>query len=237
MPVRFTNAMPGIKRTGPASWHNAKRPVKRLAITGSVRKLNKPTYLTSSVSRVELKAVQNQSYGGIATAPGTCLALGRADDGDEYNMRQGRAIRHVSSDWILRLVKPTSVNTVCVRVIYGVWKQSKDTQNPTATQILDPNSIFSGFEWQAPLNIQESSNMVILYDQLVKLDTPAWQTNTNTNIVSSLNIQKKFKYAAIQEYSGTDHTDVNNWNHFMLLVPDSANIGYYLASQHYFTDA
>lgn len=224
--------MPAIKRkTGPASWKTAKRVKTESA------KINKPTYLTSRVSRVELKAIQNQSFGGIATAPGTSLALARLDDGDLYNQRQGRAVRHLSSDWILRLVKPASVNTVVVRVIYGIWKQSKDTQNPNTAQILDNNTIFSGFEWQAPLNVTESSNMVILYDQVHKLDTPYWQTNSNTLGVSSLNIQKKFKYAGIQEYTGSDHTDVANWNHFMLLVPDSANVGYYLASQHYFTDA
>jgi len=222
------------KRNAPSQL--AKRPVKRTARTGSVRKLNKPTYLTSNVSRVELKAIQNNSFGGIATFPGTCLALGRVDDGDEYNMRQGRAVRHISADWILRLVKPSSVNTVVVRVIYGIWKQSKDTQNPTGNQILDVAQ-FSGFEWQAPLNVQESSNMVILYDQVHSLDSPGWQTNSNVNLVSSKDIQKKINYAGIQEYTGTDHTDVNNWNHFLYLVPDSSSVQYSFGSQHYFTDA
>lgn len=221
------------KRNAPSQL--AKRPAKR--VKAASVKINKPTYLTSRVSRVELKAIQNQSYGGITTGTGTSVALARLDDGDLYNQRQGRAVRHLSSDWILGLVKPQSVNTVFVRIVYGVWKQSKDTQNPAASDVLDNNTIFSGFEWQAPLNTENSSNMVILYDKVVKMDTPYWQTNTNNPGVSSQVIKESFKYTGVQEYGGSDHTDVNNWNHFMLLVADQANISYYLGAQHYFTDA
>lgn len=224
--------MPGTKRTGPASWKAAKR-VKRT----TSRRINTAPYLVAPVSRVEIKAISSFDT-GTANATGASFSLGTVGMGDEYNQRTGRAIRHLKSELYIELTKPGSTQVVDVRIIYGIWKQSRDVTNPTSSEVLDL-TLHSGVEYLAPFNPQFSSNMVILMDELhaVNSGSSSGSGGTATEVVARKSFQRKYDYKAIQEYTGLDNSDVGNWNHFCLVLSDTGNALFRVSAQHYFTDA
>jgi len=223
-----------MRRTGPVSWKMSNRPIKRTKLSGATRKINKPTYLTSRVSRVELKAISNHITGVVPTT-GTTYALGRVEQGDEYNQRTGRAIRHVSADHYLTIIQSDQTLAASVRVVYGVWKQSKDTSNPTAGDILDLSN-FTGVEYLAPLNPLNSSNMIILSDNMYSINAKYLGPN-DLPAPSVLNIKKRYKHSAIQEYLGNTPSSVANWNYFQLIISTDDDISVNGGWIHYFTDA
>lgn len=203
---------------------------------GNSKKLNAGTYVTKPVARVELKA-RVDAASGTAPLVGQPLSLGRVPLGDTSYDRTGRAVLHQYQDIYLRLLKTTSDLSATVRIVYGVWKQALATSgvSPSITEVLD-TTLFSGNAVVAPINSKYSQNLTILWDQLVDLNAGSELPSAQAAPVY-WSVKRRFKYSAVQEYINTDGDDVSNWLHFMLIVPNTANIQYSVGVQSYFTDA
>jgi len=186
---------------------------------------------------VELKGVPSY-LSGIATTVGGADSFGKVALGDSYDQRNGRAIRHISFEINARFTKVPGSTHSTIRYIMGIWKQSTDGLTPTPTQMLDLTT-FSGAEYLSPINPQSSSNMVILMDHIFSINSGASTGTSGTSAVTaaSTSWRKKFKYTGIQEYSGPEDTDVNNWNHFQYLISDSGDVAYDIGVMNYYTDA
>lgn len=220
------------KRNAPSQV--AKRPIKRVKFS---KQLNERAYKVSPISRVELKAVANW-IDGVAPLTGATYSVGKVALGDQYNERNGRAVRHISADLYYTLIKPAGIPAVTYRVIYGIWKQSYDTRAPAINEILDTN-FYTGSELYAPINPLNASNLVILMDELHSVN-PGYNTSgvaAGSPGEAKQSYKRKFPYAAVQEYIGDDGDDVRTWNHFIMCVSDNSGSLVAISTQHYYTDA